>query len=650
VRLPNPHEEFQRYFGRMRIGAAGAGLLLLLLFGRFVWLQVLQYDRYHALAENNRIALVPAVPSRGVIYDRGGSVLARNYSAYTLEVTPDKAGDLDELFTRLSAVVAIEAGDQKRFRRLLAESKNFESIPIRMRLTEEEVARFTVNRFRFPGVEVRARLFRQYPFGDSFAHVVGYIGRVNQKDQDDLRDQGEEANYRGTDHIGKLGVERSFEPWLHGRTGIEKVEVDSAGRAVRVLSRTPPMAGHNVYLHLDSKLQQVAETAFGELRGALVALDPRNGGVLALVSKPGFDPNLFVDGIDPVNWKDLNEGPDRPLVNRALRGIYPPGSTLKPFMALAGLELGLRRPEDSIADPGFFSLPGSSHRYRDWKQGGHGVVDLKKSIVISCDTYYYQLAHQMGIRRMHDFLTRFGFGHRTGIDLDGELAGLIPDPEWKQRRFKQPWWPGETVIAGIGQGYTLATPLQLAVATMAIANDGIVYKPQMIRAWTEPASGRIAHAAPQVMDRLDFKPEHLRLVKQAMVEVTQPGGTAAAAGAGAPYLFAGKTGTAQVVGIKQTERYDERRVALRHRDHALFIAFAPADDPKIVIAVMVENGGHGGSTAAPIAREVIDYWLLGKLPAQPGTLPVDAADSEAEDSGTLDDTHAHASEDLGGPQ
>ncbi len=630
MRLLNPQEEFLRFYGRLRFAAIAAGVLLVVLFSRFVWLQVSQFDHYHALAENNRIALVPAVPSRGVIYDRGGTVLAQNYSAYTLEVIPDLAGDLDELYTRLSTVVAIDAADIKRFRRLLAESKNFESIPIRMRLSEEEVARFTVSRYRFPGVEVRARLFRQYPFGGSFAHVVGYIGRVNEKDQEDLREKGQEANYRGTDHIGKLGVERSYEAWLHGRTGIEKVEVDSSGRAVRLLSRTPPMAGYNINLHLDAKLQQVAETSFGELRGALVALDPRNGGVIALVSKPGFDPNLFIDGIDPSSWKELNESLDRPLINRALRGVYPPGSTIKPFMALAGLELGLRRPEDTIADPGYFSLPGSSHRYRDWKKEGHGLVDLKKSIVISCDTYYYQLAHQMGIRRLHDFLGQFGFGEKSHVDLDGEMAGVMPDPEWKKKRFKQPWWPGETVIAGIGQGYTLATPMQLAVATMAIANDGVLYKPQLIRAWTDPTSGRTAYAAPQIINRLQLKPEHLKLIKQAMVEVTLPGGTAAGAGAGAPYLFAGKTGTAQVVGIKQNERYDERRVALRNRDHALFIAFAPADAPKIVIAVMVENGGHGGSTAAPIAREVIDYWLLGKMPAVPGSTPGENTAAEVE--------------------
>ena len=645
MKLPNAQEDYQRYQNRLRIATVGAGLLFLVLFGRFFWLQAVQYDRYHALSENNRIALVPAVPSRGGIYDRQGTVLAHNFSAHTLEITPDKAGNLEDTINRLSAIVQIDPADRKRFKRLLAESKNFESIPIRNRLTEEEEARFAVNRFRFPGVEVRARLFRQYPFGDSFAHVIGYIGRVNEKDKARLRESGQEANYRGTDHIGKLGIEKSYEPWLHGTTGIEKVEVDSAGKAVRQLTRTPPVAGNNIHLHLDARLQQVAEASFGQLRGALVALDPRNGGVLALVSKPGFDPNLFVDGIDPASWKDLNESPDRPLINRALRGIYPPGSTIKPFMALGALELGLRKPSDTIADAGYYSLPGSRHRYRDWKKEGHGLVDLQKSIVISCDTYYYQLSHQMGIQRMHDFLAQFGFGRKTQVDLDGEMAGVLPHPAWKQKRFKQPWWPGETVIAGIGQGYNLATPMQLAVATMAIANDGIVYKPQLLRAWSDPATGRIHQAAPQIMGRVKLDPEHLRVVKEAMVQVTQPGGTASGAGAGAPYLFAGKTGTAQVIGIKQNERYDESRVHERHRDHALFIAFAPADAPKIVVAVMVENGGHGGSTAAPIAREVVDYWLLGKLPAQQAT-PADPnnneerEDNEPADQATLPLAHA----------
>ncbi len=640
--LVNAEQEQRRFRFRLRFAGAVAGLLFTVLLGRFVWLQLFQYDRYHALAENNRITLTPSPPARGTIYDRGGQVLAHNYAALTLEITPDRAGRLEETIDRLAELVEIDAMDRKRFRKLLSESKDFESIPIRVRLTDEEAARFAVNRYRFPGVEVKARLFRQYPMGDAFAHVVGYIGRINIKDEARLESEGRKANYRGTDHIGKSGVEESYEPLLHGRTGLAKVETDSGGRAVRVLSQTPSVAGNGLHLHLDARLQQIAADVFGPYRGALVALDPKNGGVLALVSKPGFDPNLFIDGIDVANWRALNDSPDRPLINRALRGIYPPGSTIKPFMALAGLELGYRRPGDSIADPGYFSLPGSSHRYRDWKKEGHGIVDLKKSVVVSCDTYYYRLAHEMGIQKMGEYLSRFGFGARTGIDLEGELAGLMPSPEWKKRRFNQPWWPGETVIAGIGQGYTLSTPLQLAVATMALANGGALYQPQLVRAWRDPVSGQVVHAQPKLLGRIDIRPEHLQLVRQSMVEVMLPGGTAAAAGAGAEYLFAGKTGTAQVKSIRQGERYDERRIAAHHRDHALFIAFAPADDPRIALAVMVENGGSGSGTAAPIARKVIDYWLLGKVP--------EALREGAADEGGEEEAHgAPAADERPGP-
>ena len=629
VRLLNPEEEYRRYRRRFEIAGAAAIAVFVGLFIRFFWLQVVEYERYHALAESNRISLVPAPPPRGVIFDRQGAVLAHNYSAYTLEITPDKAGDVDKTIDQLSRLITIEAGDRKRFHKQLAESKNFESVPIRNLLTEEEAARFSVNRFRFPGVEVNARLFRQYPFGASLSHVVGYIGRIGQTDLDRIEAAGFDANYRGTDHIGKLGIEASYESFLHGRTGVEKVETDSSGQAVRVLSRTPPTAGYNLWLSLDAKLQQVADKVFGDYNGALVALDPKNGGVLALVSKPGFDPNLFVDGIDIDSWRALNDSPDRPLINRALRGVYPPGSTIKPFMAMAGLELGVRTPTETIADPGYYALPGSSHHYRDWKKEGHGMVDARRAITQSCDTYFYGLANKMGIERMSEFLSRFGFGHKSGVDLDGELAGLMPTPEWKVKRFKQKWWAGETVVAGIGQGYVLTTPMQLAVATMAIANDGVVYKPQLIRAWQDPADGKMINAAPQPLGRIVLKPEYLQLVKAAMVDVTRPGGTAAMAGANTPYQFAGKTGTAQVVGMKAGTKYVESQVSKRNRDHALFVSFAPADDPKIVVAVLVENGGHGGATAAPIARKVIDYWLLGKLPDSP--VPSEAAADEAAD-------------------
>jgi len=589
------------------------------LFLRFAWLQLIQHDRYSALSENNRVALVPNIPPRGVLYDRNGVVLASGDWGYALEVVPEKIPDLPALWAQLGEVVRIEEADLRRFRRLREDSRPFEAVPIRQRLTETEVARFAAQRYRFPGVEMRTRDWRSYPFGPTFSHLIGYIGRISQKDKLALQEAGRWSAYRGAQYIGKAGVEKRYEEWLHGQTGFEHMEVDSGGRALRSLGRTPAQAGMNLSLHVDAGLQQVAEAAFGPYRGALVALDPNSGGLLALLSKPGYDPNLFVDGIDVDTWRGLNESLDKPLINRALRGVYPPGSTIKPFMALAGLELGLRKPSDSIADPGYFSLSAGGHRYRDWKKDGHGTVDMHKSVVVSCDTYYYRLADEMGIERMHDFLSQFGLGERSGVDLDGELAGLMPNAEWKAKRFKQPWWPGETVIAGIGQGYVLATPMQLAVATMMIANEGVLYRPQIVRAWRDPKDGRTHTAAPEVVRTLKLNPEHLRLVKAAMQAVTQPGGTAAGAGAGAAYTFAGKTGTAQVVGMDTAGRSVSG--STRHRDHALFIAFAPVDKPTIALAVMVENGGHGGSTAAPIARKVLDYWFLGQTTPGAAVMP-----------------------------
>ncbi len=593
--------------------------LFFILFLRFVWLQLVEHDRYSALSENNRVSLVPNIPPRGVLYDRKGVVLASGDWGYALEVIPEKIPDLPALWAQLGEVVRIEEADLRRFRRLREDSRPFEAVTIRQRLTEDEVARFAARRYRFPGVEMRVRDWRSYPFGPTFSHLIGYIGRISQKDKLALQASGRWSAYRGAQYIGKAGIEKRYEDLLHGQTGFDHVEVDSGGRALRSLGQTPAVAGSNLTLHVDAGLQQVAEAAFGPYRGALVALDPSNGGLLALLSKPGYDPNLFVDGIDVETWRGLNESLDKPLINRALRGIYPPGSTIKPFMALAGLELGLRKPSDSIADPGYFSLSAGGHRYRDWKKDGHGTVDLHKSVVVSCDTYYYRLAHEMGIERMHDFLIQFGLGERSGVDLDGELAGLMPNAAWKTRRFKQPWWPGETVIAGIGQGYVLATPMQLAVATMAIANDGVIYKPQIIRTWRDPKDGRTHTAAPEVVRKLTLQPEHLRLVKAAMQAVTQPGGTASGAGAGAPYTFAGKTGTAQVVAMNKSG--GSVSGSARHRDNALFIAFAPVDKPTIALAVMVENGGHGGSTAAPIARKVLDYWFLGQTTPGAAAMP-----------------------------
>jgi len=595
-----------------------AGLLILAGFGvliaRFTWLQVVQRDHFYTLAEANRISVVPVVPNRGLILDRNGQVLAANYSAYTLEVTPSKVADLDRAIDELDQVVEVSPRDRRRFKRLQEESKNFESLPIRTRLTEEEVARFAVNRYRFPGFEIKARLFRSYPQGEVASHAIGYIGRINEADVKRIEAANLTTNYKGTDHIGKLGIEGAYERELHGVTGSERVEIDAGGRAIRALSRSEPLSGNNLVVTLDLELQKVAEAAFQDYRGALVAMDPRTGEVLALVSKPGFDPNLFVDGIDPQNWDALNSSPARPLNNRALRGQYPPGSTIKPFMALAALEYRKRTPEFSISDPGFYSLPGMTHRYRDWKKEGHGVVNLHRSIVVSCDTYYYQLAVDLGIDAIHDYLARFGLGAKTGIDIEGELSGIAPSQAWKWNRFRQRWYTGDTVSIGIGQGYMLATPMQLAAMTATLANGGTPVHPRLLKAVQNAKTLEVTPVEGVRGEPVAIKPEHLELVRSAMVGVTSPGGTAVKAGLDAGYTIAGKTGTAQVIGMKQDQKYDASKLREEHRDHALFIAFAPAEDPRLAMALLVENGGSGSGTAAPIAREVFDFYLLGKRP------------------------------------
>lgn len=614
--LKNLDRELARFHGRLKAGAVFVAMLAAVLLGRAFYLQIMQHEHYIERAESNRISLVPTAPHRGLILDRNGRILAENYSAYTLELTRAKTDDLEATLGEVGKLIEITPGQVRRFRRLLSESHEFETVPLKSKLTDEEVAILAANRYRLPGVEVKARLFRNYQAGPGMAHVVGFIGRINDNDLKRLREQNVERNYRGSAHIGKTGLEQSYETLLHGRTGFDQMETDASGRAVRMLSRIPPVPGKDLRLHLDAELQAVAEHAFGDYLGGLVALDPNTGGVLALVSKPGFDPNLFVDGIDPETWKSLNESPDRPMVNRALRGIYPPGSTIKPFMALAGLELGLRKPSDSINDPGFYSLPNSRHQFRDWKRGGHGVVDLRRSISQSCDVYYYRLAVDMGIDRMHDYLAQFGLGEKTGIDLEGESAGLLPSRDWKQRRFKQPWYPGETVISGIGQGYHLTTPLQLATAAAMLANGGKRIEPRLVQAMREPLAHTWQPLPGVVRGQVAITPAHLAVVREGMMDVMRPGGTAAASAAGAPYTIAGKTGTAQVVGIKQGAHYDASRLARVHRDHALFIAYAPAENPTIVVAVMVENGGSGSGTAAPIARAVFDYYLTGKRPGE----------------------------------
>ncbi|MEK7231775.1 MAG: penicillin-binding protein 2 [Pseudomonadota bacterium] len=611
IEIRNTPLELHHFRLRLAVIAGFVLVMFALLFARFFYLQVVMQEHYQALAEANRISIVPIAPNRGVIVDRNGIVLAHNYSAYTLEITPSKVEDLDALIDELATLVEIAPRDRRRFKKLLDESRNFESLPIRTRLSDHEIARFAANRFRFPGVDLNARLFRQYPQSELFSHVVGHIGRINQHDLDKLDADGQVGNYRGTDYIGKTGLEQSYERFLHGTTGVEQVEIDSGGRAMRALSRTPPVSGNNLVLTLDAKLQEVVYGAFGDRRGALVAIEPATGGVLAFVSKPGFDPNLFVDGIDPQNWNELNTSPDRPMVNRALAGTYPPGSTFKPYMALAALTYGKRTPQQTISDPGYFNFGGRV--FRDSKPGGYGTVDLHKSLVVSSDTYYYMLANDLGIDAIARFMALFGFGSRTGIDMPSESAGILPSREWKMRRFKQKWYAGETISIGIGQGYNAYTPLRLATAIATLANDGVMLRPHIVDFVEDIRTRERPFIQPKPLRTLDVKPEHIRIVKYALVGVNKEG-TGRRAFAGAEYASAGKTGTAQVIGIRQGEKYVESRVEERFRDHSLFITYAPADNPKIALAVIVENAGFGARAAAPIARQVIDYYLLGKAP------------------------------------
>ncbi len=623
----NHQREIFHFRLRLIVGMVLALILLAILLLRFIYLQGFRHNYYQTLAESNRISVVPIVPNRGLILDRNGIELARNYSGYTLEINQNKVKDIEATVNELATVVEITPRDRKRFKKLLAESRNFETLVIRSKLSEEEIARFAAQQYRFPGVEINARLFRDYPYSDKTAHLIGYIGRINQKDVEMLEELELDANYRGSDYMGKTGLEQSYEAELHGTTGTEQVEVDSAGRAVRMLSRTPPVSGNNLVLSIDVKLQEIAEQAFGDYRGALVAIDPNNGEVLAFISKPGYDPSLFIDGIDTESWNELNNSPDHPLNNRALRGQYPSGSTIKPFMALAGLHYNIRSPNQTISDPGFYTLSGSSHRYRDWKKDGHGTVNLFKSIVVSCDTYYYGLAVEMGIDRIFEYLGGFGFGKKTDIDLEGESSGLLPSQAWKAKRFKQKWFTGDTVSVGIGQGYSLVTPMQLAHATATLANNGVAHKPHLVKEIRGAQAKDIRIIPHEPLADLKIDTAHLDLVKSAMHAVTQPGGTAVGASAGAEYHIAGKTGTAQVVGMKQGEKYDASKIDERHRDHAWFIAFAPAEQPKIALVVLAENGGHGGGTAAPIARKVFDYYLLGK---EPKPLKTDEVQEEPE--------------------
>jgi penicillin-binding protein 2 len=593
---------------RLLVALVGVVLLIAALIVRLFYLQVVSHDHFATLSEDNRVKLVPVPPTRGLVYDRHGVILAHNQPSFGLELTSESVQDMDRTLRELEEIIEVRPGDLSRFRTQLKRRRRFESVPLRLNLSEEEVARFAVNRHRFPGVDVEARLSRDYPLGASSAHVVGYVGRIDEQELQVL----DTADYAGTTHIGKTGVEKAYEEALHGRVGYEQVETNASGRLLRVLSHRPAISGRDVYLHVDMSLQLAAEEALGAENGAVVAIEPHTGAVRALVSKPGFDPNPFVNGIGVASYRALQRSKDRPLYNRALRGQYPPGSTVKPFMGLAGLTYNVALSQGATYCRGSFSLPGVSHVFRDWKKTGHGRVDLNLAIVRSCDVYFYEMALALGIDRMHAFMSGFGFGEPTGIDVGGELPGLMPSTEWKKTRRGQNWYLGETISAGIGQGYWLATPIQLAATTATLATRGQRTEPRVARAVVDPPTGRMTpvttrttHVGPPEASRFWEK------VIQGMVNVVHsPGGTALRIGADAKYRIAGKTGTAQVFSLRGA-KYDEKSIPKHLRDHALFIAFAPAEDPRIAVAVLVENGGGGSRTAAPVARKVMDHYLLG---------------------------------------
>ena len=617
--IRNVAADLARFRRRVMVLALAVLTAFGLLGARLFYLQVTRHEDLAEQAESNRTAVVPVVPNRGLILDRNGIVLASNYSAYTLEITPLKAGDVEATIDSLAQVVDVQPRDRRRFKRLREDSRSFDSVPIRTRLTDQEVARFAAQRYRFPGVEIKARLFRNYPHGELAAHVLGYIGRINQREKAAMEDwvEEEQANYKGTDYIGKLGIEQSYEKTLHGQTGVEQMETSAGGRAVRRLASHPATPGNTVMLSLDIKLQKLIEDMFGERRGALVAIDPRNGEVLAFVAKPTFDPNLFVDGIDSESWRELNEDIDKPLLNRALRGTYPPGSSYKPFMAIAALNSGKRSPTTVIIDNLTFSFGGRIFGSPDSDRPG--PKDMRAAIVTSSNVYFYSLANEMGVDLIHDQLLPFGFGRKTEIDLQGEVTGDLPSTEWKRKRFSKPeqqkWYAGETISLGIGQGYNNFTMLQMAGAVSTLVSGGLRFKPRLVREIEDVVSRERRRIANDALEALPLRPEHVALIREAMNGVTREG-TSRAAFAGAAYQSGGKTGTAQAVGLKAGEKYSAIKADERKRDHSLYVAFAPLEAPTVALAVIVENAGYGSTSAAPIARRVFDYLLLGQVPSE----------------------------------
>jgi penicillin-binding protein 2 len=607
IALKDPHRESRVYSARTVIAIAIVLGLLAVVFSRYYSLQVTEYESYKTQSERNRVQLQPLPPKRGLIYDRNGVLLADNRPSYILSVVRERVADLDTTLAELGALVPISEGDLENFQKKLQRRRPYEAVPLRFRLTEEERARLAVNRYRLPGVVVDAQLLRHYPYGELFSHALGYVGRINEREAFEL----DESDYRGTFHVGKVGVEKFYEDILHGEVGYQNVESNAHGRVLRVLERFAPVPGVDLTLHLDIRIQRAAVEALGDRRGAVVAIDPHTGGVLALVSTPGFDTNLFVNGISTADYSALRDSLDVPLFNRAIQGQYPPGSTVKPMMGMAGLESGLVTPETSVPDPGWYKLPGDSRRYRDWilriRGTGHAPrVALKMAIAESCDVYFYDLARRLTIDRMHDYMQPYGFGERTGVDTTNERPGVLPSTRWKREAMAQAWYPGETLSAGIGQGYMLATPMQLAVATSVMASKGQRKVPRLLKAIDgEPVTAPLLE--PLIADDSNWAS-----VYDGMREVVHgERGTAKKLAKGIQYEMGGKTGTAQVIGIAQNAVYNEDEVAERHRHHGLFIAFAPLEAPTIAVAIIVENGG-GSSAASPIARKVIDTWLLGE--------------------------------------
>jgi penicillin-binding protein 2 len=607
ITLKNSEDESVLIAKRVYFSGVVIILLIILIILRVFYLTVLQHDHFTTLSKSNRVKITPIPPIRGLIYSRDGAVLAENKPTFSLEVVPEQVDNVDELIIKLRNIINIEDKDIERFKKALKKKRRFENVALRLNLNEEEVALFAVNRHRFPGVDVVAGLNRFYPLGEELVHTIGYVARIDEEDVKEL----DVSNYSGTTHIGKLGIEKSYESVLHGDVGYQQVEVNAQGRVIRVLDRTAPKPGENLHLTIDLSLQRIATDELKNRRGAIVAIDPVNGDVLTFVSSPGYDPNKFVNGIDSKSYKALLSSKDKPLINRTIQGKYPPGSTLKPFLGLVALDNGVRNLNDESWCPGWYSLKGHDHRYRDWKKQGHGHTDLHKAIMQSCDVYFYILAYELGINRIFEGLSRFGFGKQTGIDIGGEAKGLLPSREWKREALGQAWFPGETLIMGIGQGYALSTPLQLAKATASLANRGKVIRPRLVSSTSNPITADVKELSVDIEKTIEINNQtHWKDIIKSMRDVVHGvGGTAWRSGLNAQYEFAGKTGTAQVIGIAQDKEYKKEEIAEEFQDHALFIAFAPVESPRIAVAIIVENGGGGSKTAAPIARKMFDQFM-----------------------------------------